>query len=51
MRPTLGGLFRAFVCLNVFATIVTVRNLCLGSKYLHLSQPPAGTVTPFFFAP
>ncbi len=51
MRPTLGGLFRAFVCLNVFAVVVAVINLFLGSNYLYLSQPPAGTITPFFFAP
>ena len=51
MRPTLGGLFRAFACLNAFATVVALINVVLGSNYLYLSQPPSGTLTPFFFAP
>ncbi len=51
MRPTLGGLFRAFVCLNVFAVGLAVLNIFLGSNYMYLSGPPSGTVSPFFFAP
>ena len=51
MRPTLGGLFRAFIILNVFALAVGVINLLLGSNYMYLSRPPWGTVSPFFFAP
>ena len=51
MRPTLGGLFRAFIALNVFAVTVGIINLLLGSNYMYLSAPPWGTVSPFFFAP
>lgn len=51
MRPTLGGLFRAFAILNVFALAVGIINLILGSNYMYLSRPPWGTVSPFFFAP
>lgn len=51
MRPTLGGLFRAFIALNVFAVAVGIVNLLLGSNYMYLSAPPWGTVSPFFFAP
>lgn len=51
MRPTLGGLVRAFVALNVLAVFVAVVNVVLGSNYMFLSAPPAGTVSPFFFAP
>ena len=51
MRPTLGGLFRAFVGLNVFAAGLAVFNFILGSNYMYLCGPPTGTVTPFFFAP
>ena len=51
MRPTLGGLFRAFIILNVFAVAVGIVNLLLGSNYMYLSKPPWGTVSPFFFAP
>ena len=51
MRPTLGGLFRAFVCLNAFAAGVAVLNVCLGSNYMYLCAAPAGTVSPFFFLP
>ena len=51
MRPTLRGLFRAFVALNVFAVVVGIVNLLLGSNYMYLSRPPWGTVSPFFFAP
>ena len=51
MRPTPGGLFRAFITLNVFAVAVGIINLLLGSNYMYLSRPPWGTVSPFFFAP
>lgn len=51
MRPALGGLFRAFVFLNVFAAGIAVFNFLLGSNYMYLCGPPTGTVTPFFFAP
>ncbi len=51
MRPTPGGLFRAFVALNVFAVVVGIINLFLESNYMYLSRPPWGTVSPFFFAP
>lgn len=51
MRPTLGGLFRAFIILNVFALAVGIVNLLLGTNYMYLSRPPWGTVSPFFFAP
>ena len=51
MRPALGGLFRAFVFLNVFASGIAVFNFLLGSNYMYLCGPPTGTVTPFFFAP
>ena len=51
MRPTLGGLFRAFAFLNAFAAGLAVFNFLLGSNYMYLCGPPAGTVTPFFFAP
>ncbi len=50
MRPTLGGLVRAFVCLNVLAGGVALVNTGLGSNYMYLSEPPSGTVSPFFFA-
>ena len=51
MRPTLGGLFRAFASLNLYAIAIAGINVLLGTNYLYLSQPPAGTITPFFFAP
>ncbi len=51
MRPTLAGLFRAFIILNVFAGAVGIVNLLLGTNYMYLSRPPWGTVSPFFFAP
>ena len=51
MRPTLGGLVRAFVWLNVLAGGVALFNAALGSNYMYLCDPPTGTVSPFFFAP
>ena len=51
MRPTLRGLFRAFIALNAFALFVGIINLLLESNYMYLSRPPWGTVSPFFFAP
>jgi hypothetical integral membrane protein (TIGR02206 family) len=50
MRPTLGGLFRAFVALNVLAVGLGFLNFILGSNYMFLCRPPAGTESPFFFA-
>lgn len=51
LRPTLAGLWRAFVALNLFAAGVALINLMLGSNYMYLSAPPANTLSPFFFAP
>ncbi len=51
MRPTLGGLFRAFVWLHVLAAIVAAINFLGGSNYMYLCAPPWATVSPFFFAP
>ena len=51
MRPTLGGLFRAFVGLNAFALGLAFFNFFVGSNYMYLCGPPSGTVSPFFFAP
>ena len=50
MRPNLGGLFRAFVCVNLFAAGVGIFNLVMGSNYMFLCEPPE-TASPFFFAP
>ena len=50
MRPTLAGLFRAFACLNLLALMLGVLNSLLGSNYMYLCRPPAGTESPFFFA-
>ena len=50
MRPTLRGLFRAFVCANLFAVPVGIFNLLVGSNYMYLREPPE-TASPFFFAP
>ncbi len=51
MRPTLGGLVRAFLWLQVLATAVGIVNTLTASNYMFLSKPPSGTVSPFFFAP
>ena len=51
MRPTFGGLFRAFVYLNLFAAAIALLNFLSGSNYMYLCEPPTGTVSPFFFAP
>ena len=51
MRPTLGGLFRAFLWLHVLAAVAAIVNLLCGSNYMYLSSPPWGTVSPFFFLP
>ena len=50
MRPSLGGLFRAFVCVNLFAVCVGVFNVVMESNYMFLCDPPE-TASPFFFAP
>lgn len=51
MRPTLRGMFRAFGYLCGFAAFVGVVNTVLGSNFMWLSEPPPGTVSPFFAAP
>lgn len=51
LRPTLNGLFRAFVGLHVLAAVVAVVNYLCDSNYMYLSEPPWGTVSPFFFLP
>lgn len=51
MRPTMGGLFRAFALLNLYAAAIALVNVALGTNYLYLSEPPTGTITPFFFLP
>ena len=50
MRPTLRGLFRAFICANLFAVVVGVFNVLMDSNYMFLCDPPR-TASPFFFAP
>lgn len=51
MRPTLGGMFRSFAFLNLFALGIAFFNLIFDSNYMYLSGPPSGTISPFFFAP
>lgn len=51
MRPTLGGLFRAFAALNLLAVVLAVINVASGANYMFLCAPPVGTSSPFFFAP
>ena len=51
MRPTLGGLFRAFLYLHLLAAVAALFNQLLGSNYMYLSEPPRGTASPFLFAP
>lgn len=50
LRPTLRGLFRAFIHVNLFAVCVGVFNFYVGSNYMFLREPPQ-TASPFFFAP
>ena len=50
MRPSLGGLLRAYVCVNLFALGVGIFNFFVGSNYMYLREPPQ-TASPFFFAP
>ena len=50
MRPTLGGLFRAFLYVNLFAIGVGICNVVMDSNYMFLCEPPI-TASPFFFAP
>lgn len=50
MRPTLSGLFRAFLYVNLFALGVGVFNVAMESNYMFLCEPPR-TASPFFFAP
>lgn len=51
MRPSLRGLVRALIWLNLLAVAAAAANLALGTNYLYLSSPPPGTVSPFFFLP
>ena len=51
MRPTLAGLWRAFIAVNVFAVAVGAINVALDSNYMFLCEPPPDTASPFFFAP
>ena len=50
LRPTLRGLFRAFIYANVFAVAVGAFNVVMDSNYMFLCDPPK-TASPFFFAP
>ena len=50
LRPTLRGLFRAFICANLFAVAVGAFNVVMDSNYMFLCEPPI-TASPFFFAP
>ncbi len=50
LRPTLGGLFRAFLYVNLFAIGVGICNVVMDSNYMFLCEPPI-TASPFFFAP
>ena len=50
LRPTLRGLFRAFIYANVFAVAVGGFNVVMDSNYMFLCDPPR-TASPFFFAP
>ena len=51
MRPSIGGLLRAFIWLNVLALVAALLNVVLKSNYMYLCAPPSGTVSPFFFLP
>ena len=50
MRPSFRAIFRAFLILNVYAALIALVNLLLGSNYMFLCEPP-DTASPFFFAP
>lgn len=51
MRPTIGGLLRALIWLNVLAVVAALLNVILNSNYMYLCAPPSNTVSPFFFLP
>ena len=51
MGPTLGGLFHAFLYLHLLAVVAAVVDQLVGSNYMHLSEPPRSTASPFLFAP
>ena len=51
MRPTIRGLLRAFIWLNVLAVVAALLNVILDSNYMYLCAPPSNTVSPFFFLP
>ena len=50
MRPDIGGLWRAFIGVNLFAAAMGIFNLVAGSNYMYLCEPPEAA-SPFFFAP
>ena len=50
MRPTLKGLLRSFLLVNLYMVVIAGVNLLLKSNYMFICEPP-DTKSPFFFAP
>ena len=50
MRPTLKGLLRSFLLVNLYMVVIAGLNLLLKSNYMFICEPP-DTKSPFFFAP
>ena len=50
MRPTLKGLLRSFLLVNLYMVVIAGVNLLLKSNYMFICEPPY-TKSPFFFAP
>ena len=50
MRPTLKGLLRSFLLVNLYMMVVAGANLLVESNYMFICEPP-DTKSPFFFAP
>ena len=50
MRPTLKGLLRSFLFVNLYMVFIAGVNLLLKSNYMFICEPPY-TKSPFFFAP
>lgn len=50
MRPTLKGLLRSFLLVNLYVVVIAGVNLLLKSNYMFICEPPH-TKSPFFFAP
>ncbi len=50
MRPTLKGLLRSFLLVNLYMAVIAGVNLLLKSNYMFICDPP-DTESPFFFAP